>query len=271
MQAIDGGRALPSCVGPFDPELTMTDAQPLVFTDNPMNPLEEALYEGLADASRMGVFEQLMLEADLYAVPEADGPGGTPGDDGAKVLRAGEQLILRGVVLNDGRNSVTLFTDPRRATKMFGEDSRILAMQGHALLDILKDAVVLLNPEGGKGLLLNPDQIKAVLEHAPIRPLVRPSGRVELHEVEPENEPVMLTEVLRAAFSPRAEALWVARAIWPDIGQIGWLADVRSDQPADELKALAGRAVRGLKFGTETLDVMVAKPGGKPGVGVKVI
>lgn len=250
----------------------MTDAQPLVFTDNPMNPLEEALYEGLADASRMGLFERLMLEADLYAVPEADSPGGTPGDDGAKVLRPGEQLILRGVVLNDGRNTVTLFTDPRRATKMFGEDARILAMQGRALLDILKDAVVLLNPEGGKGLLLNPDQIKAVLEHEPVRPLRPVSGRAELHDVEPQNEPVMLLATIRAAFKPpMVEEVWLARAIWPDAGQIGWFMDVRSTAPADEIKALVARAVRGLKFGAETLDVSVSNPGGPKGVGVKVI
>lgn len=250
----------------------MTDAQPLVFTDNPMNPLEEALYEGLADASQMGIFEQLMLEADLYAVPDAGGPGSTPGDDGNKVLRQGEQLILRGVVLNDGRNSVTLFTDPRRAAKMFGEESRIIAMQGRALLDILKDTVVLLNPEGGKGLLLEADQIKAVLGHAPIRPLRPVSGRVELHAVEPENEPVMLMRAIMDTFpAPMVEAVWLARAIWPDVGQIGWFMDIRSDRPADELKALAARGVRGLKFGTETLDVSVGKPGGKPGVGIKVI
>ncbi|MBA3049340.1 hypothetical protein, partial [Brevundimonas sp.] len=105
----------------------MTDAAPattpLTFTDNPMNPLEDLLYAGLADPAQMGAFERIMLEADLYAVPEPDSPGGTPGDDGAKVLRPGEQLILRGVVLNDGRNTVTLFTDPRRATQMFGEDA----------------------------------------------------------------------------------------------------------------------------------------------------
>ena len=108
----------------------MTDAVPMTFTDNPMNPLEELLYAGLADATQMGAFEQIMLEADLYAVPEPDSPGGAPGDDGAKVLRPGEQLVLRGVVLNDGRNTVTLFTDPRRATGMFGPDTRILAMKG---------------------------------------------------------------------------------------------------------------------------------------------
>jgi hypothetical protein len=251
----------------------MTDAaSPITFTDNPLNPLEELLYTGLADPTQMGAFERIMLEADLYAVPEADSPGGTPGDDGAKVLRPGEQLILRGVVLNDGRNTVTLFTDPRRAVQMFGEDTRILAMQGRKLLEMLQDMVILLNPADGKGLMMEPDQIKSVLEHAPVRPLVRPSGRVELHAVEPENEPVVMTEALRDAFKPpMVEAIWVARAVWPDIGQIGWFADVRSDRPADEITALVQRSLRGLKFGTETLDVSVSKPGGKDGVGVKVV
>jgi hypothetical protein len=250
----------------------MTDATPITFTDNPMNPLEELLYTGLADPTQMGAFERIMLEADLYAVPEADSPGGTPGDDGAKVLRPGEQLILRGVVLNDGRNTVTLFTDPARAVQMYGEDTRILAMQGRKLLEMLQDTVILLNPADGKGLMMEPDQIKSVLEHVPVRPLVRPSGRVELHAVEPENEPVVMTEALRDAFQPpMVEAIWVARAVWPDIGQIGWFADVRSHGPADEITALVQRAVRGLKFGTETLDISVTKPGGKDGVGVKVV
>ncbi len=245
---------------------------PMTFTDDPRNPLEELLYTGLADASQMGGFEQIMLEADLYAVPEPEGPGGTPGDDGTKVLRPGEQLILRGVTLNDGRDTVTLFTDPTRAVDMFGDDTRILAMRGRTLLDMLKDRVVLLNPAGGKGLMMEPDQIQAVLGHAPVAPLVRPSGRVELHAVEPENEPVMLTKALRIALKPPlVDSIWVARAIWPDIGQIGWFADVRSNGPADEITVLVQRAVRGLKFGTETLDISVSKPGGKDGVGVKVV
>jgi hypothetical protein len=81
-----------------------------------------------------------------------------------------------------------------------------------------------------------------------------------------------MTEALRDAFKPpMVEAIWVARAVWPDIGQIGWFADVRSDRPADEITALVQRSLRGLKFGTETLDVSVSKPGGKDGVGVKVV
>ena len=198
----------------------MTDAstapQPLRFTDNPMNPLEELLYAGLADPKQMGTFERIMLEADLYAVPEAETPGGKPGEDGAKVLRPGEQLILRGVVLNDGRNTVTLFTDPRRATEMFGPDTRILAMKGRNLLDMLKDTVVLLNPAGGKGLMMEPDQIKAVLEHAPVDVAARrPSGPVELAEPPEPNHPIALIGRLNVAFRDmKIDAAWLARARW---------------------------------------------------------
>lgn len=254
----------------------MTDAvpaaTPLTFTDNPMNPLEDLLYAGLADPAQMGAFERIMLEADLYAVPEPDSPGGTPGDDGAKVLRPGEQLILRGVVLNDGRNTVTLFTDPRRATQMFGEDVRILAMKGRNLLDMLKDTVILMNPAGGRGLMMEPDQIKAVLGHAPVHVAARPSGPVELADVPEPQHPVSLIGRLNVAFKGvKIDEAWLARARWNESRQMGWFLDIRTDEPADEITALCERAVRGLAFGGEVFDVSVARPGGEKGVGVKVV
>ena len=254
----------------------MTDATPaatpLVFTDNPMNPLEEYLYAGLADASQMGAFERVMLEADLYAVPEPDSPGGTPGDDGSKVLRPGETLILRGVVLNDGRETVTLFTDPRRATQMFGDDTRILAMKGRNLLDMLKDSVILLNPAGGRGLRMDPDQIKAVLQHAPFPTAVRPSGPVDLMEPPEPQHPVALMGRLRVAFRDvKIDEAWLARARWNEARQMGWFLDIRTEEPANEITALCERAVRGLAFGGEVFDVSVSKPGGEKGVGVKLV
>ena len=252
----------------------MTDAvqTPITFTDNPLNPLEELLYAGLADARQMGAFEQVMLEADLYAVPEPDSPGGTPGDDGAKVLRPGEQLVLRGVVLNDGRNTVTLFTDPSRAVQMFGEDTRILAMQGRKLLDMLKDAVILLNPADGKGLMMEPDQIKAVLEHAPVSASARrPSGAVELADIPEPNHPIALIGRLNVAFRDlKIDEAWLARARWTEARLMGWFLDIRTDEPADEIVALCERAVRGLAFGGEVFDVSVSKPGGEKGIGVKI-
>ncbi len=256
----------------------MTDAgpaqtTPMTFTDNPMNPLEELLYAGLADPGQMGAFEQAMLEADLYAVPEAGSPGGTPGDDGAKVLRPGESLILRGLTLNDGRDTVTLFTDPQRAVQMFGKDTRILAMAGRKLLDMLKDSVVLLNPEGGKGLKMEPDQIKAVLQHAAANIFVRrPSGPVELVEPPEEFHPITLMGRLNVAFRDmKIDQAWLARARWNEARMMGWFLDIRTDAPADETIALCERAVRGLAFGGEVFDVSVSKPGGETGVGVKLV
>ena len=251
----------------------MTDAAqtPITFTDNPLNPLEELLYAGLADPTQMGAFEQVMLEADLYAVPEPDSPGGTPGDDGAKVLRPGEQLVLRGVVLNDGRNTVTLFTDPRRAGQMFGADTRVIAMQGRKLLDMLKDAVILLNPADGKGLMMEPDQIKAILGHAPAQIAARPSGAVELAEPPEPQHPVYLIALLREALKAlKIDEAWLARARWNEARMMGWFLDVRTDERPDEIVAICQRAVRGLPFGGEVFDVSVSKPGGEKGVGVKI-
>lgn len=252
----------------------MTDATrtPITFTDNPMNPLEVALYEGLADPSKMGLFEQLMLEADLYAVPEAGSIGGVHGDDGPKVLREGENLILRGVVLDDGRETVTLFTDPRRAVQMFGQDTRILAMNGRKLFEILADAVILMNPADGKGLLLNPDQIAAILQHTPIPvAAARPTGVVELADVPEPQHPVALIGRLNEVFKAlTVDAAWLARARWNDAQQMGWYLDIRTTRPDDEVRAILNRAVRGLAFGGEVFDVSVSQPGGEAGVGVKV-
>ncbi|GAA0617563.1 hypothetical protein GCM10009422_10990 [Brevundimonas kwangchunensis] len=250
----------------------MTDAVPLTFTDNPMNPLEVALYEGLADHTKMGAFERLMLEVDLFAVPEPGTPGGVHGDDGHKVLKEGEQLILRGLVLNDGRDTVTLFTDPRRAPPIFGDDCRILAMNGRRLLEMVQDKVVLLNPDGGKGLLLQPDQLKAVLEHAPAVPEpVRPTGTVELSDVRPVDYPIALIEALNEVFaSIRAESAWLARSRWVETGQTGWYVDIRTPEEPATVRAIVGRALRGLDAAGETFDVAVSKPGGEDGVGIRL-
>lgn len=254
------------------PAQNANQTSPITFTDNPLNPLEELLYAGLADPAQMGTFERIMLEADLYAVPEPDSPGGTPGDDGAKVLRPGEQLILRGVVLNDGRNTVTLFTDPSRATQMFGPDTRILAMKGRNLLDMIKDQVVLLNPAGGKGLMMEPDQIKAVLGHAPPARAERPSGPVELFDITGPAFPTGLIERLVPALkAPLVTDVWLAAARWTDSDRLGWFLDIRTDHPADEITALCERAVRGLEFGEDAFHVSVAKPGGEAGVGMKLV
>lgn len=251
----------------------MTDAAPANFTYDPTNPLEVALYEGMTDPSTMHLFEQLMLQVDLYAVPDPQGPGGAIGDDGPKVLKENEQLILRGVVLNDGRNTVTVFTDPRRCTQMYGEDARILAMNGRNLLNILRDTVILLNPSDGRGLILEPDQIKAVLElpEAPA-PVYRPSGEVTLTAPPEDQIPTALVERLAEAFKPLpVKAAWLAHAHWTEIGVTGLYLDVRTEGPPQDVRNVVQRAVRGLVFNGAVFDVAIGEPGGPDGAGLRIV
>ncbi|GAA0649397.1 SseB family protein [Brevundimonas lenta] len=253
----------------------MTDASPPpVFTDNPMNPLEVSLYEGMADHTKMGLFERLMLENDLFAVPEPGSPGATPGDDGAKVLNPGEQMILRGLLLEDGRKTIAVFTDPRRAVMMFGDDTRVIAMKGRALLGMFKGATVLLNPADGRALIMGPDQIAAVLSHeaAPVTYAPRPTGSVELTELPVAQHPIVLIKrLLDGLADVDIKAAWLAKAQWMEAAQIGWYLDIRTDAASDEVHALVTRAISGLSFGGEVFDLSVTKPGGEDGIGIKIV
>jgi hypothetical protein len=66
------------------------------------------------------------------------------------------------------------------------------------------------------------------------------------------------------------QAAWLARARWMEAEQMGWHLDVRTDEPAANVRAIVERAVRGMAFGGEVFDVAVGKPGGEDGVGIRI-
>jgi hypothetical protein len=146
----------------------MTDALNLTFTDSPLNPLEVALNDSLAPPADMGLFEALLLGEDLYAVPQPGSFGSSP-TDGQQTIRPGQDLVLRGLRMKDGRDTVALFTDPQRVAQIFGAEAVFIAVQGLHLFNLLQDAVILINPARGRGVMMTPDQIKAVLARAPAR------------------------------------------------------------------------------------------------------
>lgn len=146
----------------------MTDALNLVFAETPLNPLEVALNEALAPPADMGLFEALLLGDNLYAVPTPGSFGSDPAA-GSRMIQAGEGLSLRGIQLKDGRNTVALFTDPKRVSQVFGPDAVFIAAPGHNLFNLLQDAVILINPAAGRGVMMTPDHIKAILARAPAR------------------------------------------------------------------------------------------------------
>lgn len=263
----------------------MTDVTPPAFTDRPLpvlaaddplnqplTGLEQAIEAALQDPVHWRAFEALLPAGDLFVVPE----GAATAVQGMRTLRPDETLDLRGVVLADGVIAGAVFTDPRRIEAIWGKDVSCIAMNGLRVLKLFSDRPVLLNHGSARPLLFQIDDVDALIAAADARveTPARPTGTVQLGH--PQQSPDVLLERLRAAFGPAGgdteiSAAWVARAHWAETNHWGWMVDVRTPRPADEIRAMVGRAVAGLSFGTETLDVSVAAPGGPAGAGIKVV
>ena len=247
--------------------------------DAPLTGLEQVIEAAMADKTHWRAFEALLPTVDLFVVPE----GATlaaiqPGDTGMRTLRPDQTLDLRGVQLDDGTAAAAVFTDPRRLQSLWGEDTVFIAMNAWRLLTLFRDRPVLLNPGSPRVMLLGIDDVAALLAAAEaLAPVAgdvsRPTGTVQLGL--PQQEPTVLIDRLKSALGPVGgtgiTAAWLARAHWAEANRWGWLLDVRTDRPMDEVRAMVGRAVTGVAFGQDTLDVSVETAGGKDGVGVRVV
>jgi hypothetical protein len=252
-----------------DAAVTFDPADPL---NQPLTGLEQVIEAALADPVHWRAFEALLPAGDLFVVPEGAAVAGT----GMRTLRPDETLDLRGVVLADGVIAGAVFTDPRRIAAIWGQEVSCIAMNGIRVLKLFRDRPVLLNHGSARPLLFQIEDVDALIAAADALPAdpVRPTGTVQLGH--PEKSPVVLLERLRTAFGPAdgdtgISAAWVARAHWAETNHWGWMVDVRTARPADEIRAMVGRAVAGVSFGDETLDVSVAPAGGKAGAGIKVV
>lgn len=220
-----------------------------------------------------------MPTVDLLVVPEGETLASIrPGDTGMRTLRPDQTMDLRGIRLDDGTTAAAVFTHPQRIAALWGEDTVFIAMNAIHLLSLWRDRPVMLNPGSPRVMLFGVDDVVALLAAAEAAApagagVARPTGTVQLGL--PQNAPALLIERLKAAFGPvggtGVTAAWLARAHWAETNRRGWLLDVRTDRPMDEIKAMVTRAVTGVAFGEDTLDVSVETAGGKDGVGVRVV
>lgn len=247
--------------------------------DAPLNGLEQVIDAAMGDPVHWRAFEELLVTADLFLAPDAATLVGIqPGATGMRTLRPDEGMEVKGVTLDDGRVAAGVFTDPRRLQSIWGEDATFIAMNGRQVLHLFREGPVILNPGSTRVMLFQKDDIAALLAAANRHAEVvksgsgRPSGKV--HLTTPEPKPIVLAERLAAAFGPvggtGVTAAWLARAHWSEVDRWGWYLDIRTTRPADEIRAMVERAVSGVSFGTDTLDVAVG-PAKEDGVGVRVI
>lgn len=249
--------------------------------DAPLTLLEQVIEAAMVDPAHWRAFEELLPTVDLFVVPEGKTLAGiAPGDTGMRTLRPEDTLDLRGLTLDGGIVAAAVFTDPRRLQALWGEDTVFLAMNAIHLLTLFRDRPVMMNPGSARVMQFGVDDVAALLAAAEAKAQAvvgqnagRPTGTVQLGA--PGTEPTVLVERLKAAFGPVGgsgiTAVWLARAHWAETNRWGWMLDVRTDRPIDEIRAMVGRAVAGVSFGTDTLDVSVETAGGKAGTGIRVV
>lgn len=256
--------------------LTSPSPAPL---DTPLTGLEQVIEAAMADPVHWRAFEELLATTDLFVAPDGRTLAGIkPGDSGMRVLRPEDTLEVKGVTLDDGRVAAGAFTDPRRLQSAWGEDTVFIAINGLQVLKLFGEGPMILNPGSPRVMVFQKDDIAALLAAGRSHLAAgkseggRPSGKVDL--TTPHPVPDVLVQKLAAAFGPIGgtgiTAAWLARAHWSEADRWGWYLDVRTARPSDEIRAMVGRAVTGVSFGTDTLDVAVG-PMREDGVGVRVV
>lgn len=256
--------------------LTVPSLTPL---DAPLTGLEQVIEAAMADPVHWRAFEELISTVDLFVAPDGHTLAAIqPGETGMRVLRPEDTMEVKGVTLDDGRVAAGAFTDPRRLKAVWGEDTVFIAMNGRQVLHLFREGPMILNPGSPRVMVFQKDDIAALLEAAARHAATgkseggRPSGKV--HLTPPNPVPDVLVQRLAAAFGPVGgtgiTAAWLARAHWSEVDRWGFYLDVRTGRPADEIRALVERAVTGVGFGSDTLDVAVG-PAREDGVGVRVV
>ena len=262
--------------------LTAPSQQPL---DAPLTGLEQVIEAALADPQHWAAFEALLPRVDLYISPDGETAKGLkPGEVGMRTLRPEERLELRGINLDDGRTAAAAFTDPRRLTAVWGDDRPIIGINALALLKLWRDRPVMLNPGAPRVMLFQIEDVANLIAageayaaeqkaSAASRPIGPSSGEVKLSAPDRIPEALLgrLTQTFGAVGGTGVTAAWLARARWSEVGQEGWFLDFRTSRPADEIRAMVQRAVTGLAFGDESLDISVAPSGGADGTGIRFV
>lgn len=231
------------------------------MTDNAA--LENAISTAIADPAGRPNVTVALLAAELFVVPT----GGEP--PAGVVLGRDRPLELEGLVLKAGHRATAAFTRREGAVAVFGAPAS-MAMRGKHLLEAFRGGWIVLNPGQENGLVLSPDDITAILSDAGEAQPLTETADVEL--TVPERSPDVLIARLKSSLAAGGvAAAWLARSTDRSSGARGWRLEVRGGPDLNGVRALVRRAVEGLDFGGEPLDLVVAPDSGADGPGVRIV
>ena len=172
------------------------------------NKLEEALVRAVKSPATAPDFYRLLLESDLLVL------GTVEGQDGSEKfsLEPGGQLqLVTGE--NKGEKFLPVFSSLARMQEYVKEESKYLAINGRALLDLTRGAPVILNPASEYGRELAPGEVEQLLNP------MAPSAQVALSTSD-AFYPMALINALASVFEkhPQVQTAWMIRI---GIGEAG--------------------------------------------------
>ena len=160
----------------------------------PENELERALVKAVKIPAAAPDFYRLLLESDLLVLGTVEGQEGAT--DIFTLAPGGNLNLVTG--LKDGHHYLPVFSSVLRMQDYVKQESKYLSINGRALLDLTRDAPVILNPASEYGKDLTAEQVGQLLgpsrTSGPQRPII---GEAEY--------PMPLVEALRRVFAADAQ------------------------------------------------------------------
>jgi len=242
----------------------MTDGENLLRNFTLKTPLEELLEEASADPARRPAFETMLLHTDLYAAtPDASGTVET------HIFLPGDQLRLRNVTLQGGKQVPALFTSEQRVTEFYGDGAGFVTMKGRPLLELVAPFGAALNPGFAHGVLWTPDQLASLLGRPVSNPVTRDMAvGLGMPDVRPERLIAALTE--RLSGDDRVQAAWLGLTQWPEREEVAWYLDIASEAGIADLRDLIAETVRADDLEGRRIDVAVNPPGERLWDGIRI-
>lgn len=258
-----GAKSTPpeKAIGEVVPQAALT---PPLIAFQPHNEIERLLIEAATNADARTAFQRALLAADLYAAtPEA------PKTADIRTVREGERLSLLNVQGPDGNAVTAVFTAQERIVEVFGVGAGFVGMNGELLLDLVASQGAWLNPGFPYGVYWTPDQLAALLGK-PVPRTIQKDTQVLLGA--PSDPPTALIASLKAALGrdSRIAEAWLALAHWPEEGKSSWYLDIRTVLEGAAVQELLADVFKVADYAGRPLDMLVNKPGGKAGIGIRV-
>ena len=166
------------------------------------NELERALMEAASNMSARPEFYRLLLASNLIVIGKVEGR--TPAGQESFVSSGDRVQIASGQ--HKGNAFIPVFSSLQRLQTYAQRETEYVALNGRALLEMTRGALLILNPGSEYGKELLPEEIHGLMDPAaPSRMTIQKDTQVLIGQ--PAVYPQALVDALKAAFAARSDVL----------------------------------------------------------------